>query len=222
MNDLLQLTNTGLFAILAAILGGIWGVAADRIAAQWPAHEPHDAARRGIDWRTIFVGLAGAVVFGALVLRFPDPRDLLILGAYSAALILLLATDLDQKLLPDALTLPLIALAAVVLVAGWSPLLAGGPNALLNGLAAGIGAPLILFLLDFVLKGALGQGDLKLAVSIGLMSGIARFFTGFVLASAASSFVLLGLIAARRIGLKTAVPFGPVLICAAFVAMFLP
>jgi leader peptidase (prepilin peptidase)/N-methyltransferase len=168
------------------------------------------------------VAIVSAIAFAALVVRFSDPRDVLLLGVYTAALAVLLATDLDQKLLPDALTLPLMVLTAVMLVVDWSPLLAGTPNALVNGVAAGIGAPVILFLLDILLKGALGAGDLKLSVSIGLLAGISRFFTGFVIASAASSFVLLALIAARRIGLRTAIPFGPVLIGAAFVAMFLP
>lgn len=212
---------TALAVVVVALAGAGWGVAADRLAARWPEHEP-GTPQRGVDWRTAFVTIASAVAFAALVIRFSDPRDVLLLGVYSAALIVLLATDLDQKLLPDALTLPLIVLAGVVLVAGWSPLLAGTPNALINGVAAGIGAPVILFLLDILLKGALGAGDLKLAVSIGLLTGISRFFTGFVIASAASSFVLLALIAARRIGLRTAIPFGPVLICAAFVAMLLP
>jgi leader peptidase (prepilin peptidase)/N-methyltransferase len=208
-----------LFVVAAA--GAAWGVAADRLAARWPEHEP-DTPRRGIDWRTAFVAIVSAIAFAALVVRFSDPRDVLLLGVYTAALAVLLATDLDQKLLPDALTLPLMVLTAVMLVVDWSPLLAGTPNALVNGVAAGIGAPVILFLLDILLKGALGAGDLKLSVSIGLLAGISRFFTGFVIASAASSFVLLALIAARRIGLRTAIPFGPVLIGAAFVAMFLP
>ena len=217
--------STELVTILAvavvALAGAAWGVAADRLAARWPQHEP-DTPHRGVDWRTAFVAIVSAVAFAALVMRFSDPRDVLLLGVYSAALVVLLATDLDQKLLPDALTLPLIVLTALMLAVDWSPLLAGTPNALLNGVAAGIGAPVILFLLDILLKGALGAGDLKLSVSIGLLVGISRFFTGFVIASAASSFVLLALIAARRIGLRTAIPFGPVLICAAFLAMLLP
>lgn len=207
--------------VTVALVGAAWGVAADRLAARWPEHEagtPH----RAVDWRTALVAIVSGLVFAALVMRFSDPRDLLLLGVYSAALIVLLATDLDQKLLPDALTLPLIVMTGVMLVAGWSPLLAGTPNALINGVAAGIGAPVILFLLDILLKGALGAGDLKLAVSIGLLTGISRFFTGFVIASAASSLLLLALIAARRIGLRTAIPFGPVLIIAAFLAMLLP
>jgi leader peptidase (prepilin peptidase) / N-methyltransferase len=124
--------------------------------------------------------------------------------------------------LPDLLTLPMIAYAAVVLVLGWSPLLAGKDLAIVSGLAAAIGAPLFLFVTDKLLHGALGMGDLKLAVSLGLLCGITRLFVGFLLASLAFAVVLLVLIALRRVSLRTAVPFGPALIGAAFVAMLLP
>ena len=92
----------------------------------------------------------------------------------------------------------------------------------MSGVAAAIGATLFLFLTDKLLHGALGGGDLKLAVSLGLLCGITRLFVGFLLASLAFAAVLLVLIALRRVSLRTAVPFGPALIGAAFVAMLLP
>lgn len=208
-------------ALLAGLLGAAYGVVADRLAARWPEHEEGVAFRKP-DWRTVVAAAAGAAVFAGLVLRWSDARDLLLLGGYAAALIVLLATDLDQKLLPDVITLPLIGVTAAILVAGWSPLLAGQPGALASGLAAGIGTPVILLLLDILLKGALGAGDLKLAMSIGFLAGVSRVFTGFVVASVASSVILIALIAARRISLQTAIPFGPVLIGGAFIAMLLP
>jgi leader peptidase (prepilin peptidase)/N-methyltransferase len=161
-------------------------------------------------------------VIGALVARWPDAKAVLVLVPFALALLLLMATDIDQRLLPDLLTLPMIVVAAVVLVAGWSPLLAGKEFAIVSGIAAAIGAPLFLFATDFFLKGALGFGDLKLAVSLGLLAGISRLFVGFLVASVAFSVVLVLLIALRRVGLRTAIPFGPVLIGAAFVAMLLP
>lgn len=203
---------------LAAVAGAVLGFCADRLATRWPAHEEGVVARR-LDWRTVVTTLVGALAFGAMAVRWPDGPTLLVLAPYAAALLVLLATDLDQKLLPDAITLPLIAYTAVVLVAGWSPLLAGRELALVSGIAAGIGAPIFLFLTDLLLKGALGMGDLKLAVSIGLMSGVTRFFAGFLIASIVFAAALLVLIAFRRLGLRTAIPFGPVLIGAAFVAM---
>lgn len=207
--------------VALGLVGALLGFAADRLATRWPEHEP-GVAPRGLDWRTVLLTLTGALVFGALGGRWTDPAALLILLAFAAALLLLLATDLDQRLLPDLITLPMIPIAAVVLIAGWSPLLAGKEFGLASGIAAAIGAPILLFVTDLLLRGALGYGDLKLAVSIGLLAGVARTFVGFLFASIGFAALLLLLIVARRVGLRTAIPFGPVLIGAAFVAMLLP
>lgn len=212
---------TPIVVLLLALVGALLGFAADRLATRWPEHEP-GVTPRGLDWRSVLLTLTGGLVFGALAARWADLAQLLILLAFSAALLVLLATDLDQRLLPDLITLPMIPIAAVVLVAGWSPLLVGKEFALFSGLAAAIGAPIFLFVTDLLLRGALGFGDLKLAVSIGLLAGVSRIFVGFLIASVGFAAVLLVLMAARRVGLRTAIPFGPVLIGAAFVAMLLP
>jgi leader peptidase (prepilin peptidase) / N-methyltransferase len=168
------------------------------------------------------VVVAGGAVAAGLVMRWEDPRDVAVLGIWCAALLVLLATDLDQKLLPERITLPLIGYSGVVLLLGWSPILAGDERALLSGLAAAIGTPIFLAVTDFLLKGALGFGDLVLSVSIGLMCGVMAFFTGFLVASVGVSLLLLLLIGLRRLTLKTAIPFGPILIGAAFVAALAP
>jgi leader peptidase (prepilin peptidase)/N-methyltransferase len=93
---------------------------------------------------------------------------------------------------------------------------------LASALLAGFGAPAILFVLDRLLRGALGAGDLKLAIGLGLMSGVTRLFGGFVTASIASAAVILVLIAARRITLRSAIPFGPILIAGGILAALVP
>ena len=205
---------------LLAIVGAVVGFAADRLSTRWPDHE-EGYARRGLDWRTALLTLGGGLVFAALAVRWPDPGPLVILLGFSAALLVLLATDLDQRLLPDLITLPMIAVAALLLVAGWSPLLAGKEFALVSGVAAAIAAPAFLFVTDLLIKGDLGSGDLKLAVSLGLLAGILRLFVGFLIASVVFAGVLVLLLVVRRVSLRSAVPFGPVLIGATFVAMFL-
>src|SRR5471030_1244856 len=94
-----------------AIVGLAWGLIADRIAARWPSHE--DGSIRAVDWRTAAVALVGAAALGQIGQRFPDPASSLLYGLVFVVLILLLATDLDQRTLPDELTLPLAAFAAV-------------------------------------------------------------------------------------------------------------
>jgi leader peptidase (prepilin peptidase)/N-methyltransferase len=204
-----------------AIVGVVLGVAADRLSVSWPDHEA-DYRPRGLDWRTAVLVIVGAVFFGGLAVRWEsDVRSLAILAVIGAALLVLLATDLDQKLLPDLITLPLMVVTGVLLVVGWSPLLAGKDLGLASGIAAAVAAPAFLFVTDRILHGDLGEGDLKLAVSIGLLCGLSLLVSGLLVASIGFSAVLLVLIALGRLSLRSAVPFGPVLILATFVAALL-
>ncbi len=210
------------FTFLAAAVGGAFGFGADRLASRWPAHESEVV--RGLDWRTLVVMLGSVAAFGLLAARWHDDTSaLVVLGIYVGALLVLLATDLDQKLLPDVITLPLIVYAALVTLLGLNPVLAGKAHLLLadgdaSALAAAVLAPGLLALSDRLFHGALGMGDLKLAVSLGLMFGISQLFVGFMLATVAFAAVVLALLVARRISLKTAIPFGPALIGAGILA----
>lgn len=208
-------------ATVAALAGALLGFAADRLAVRWPEHLP-GVAPRPLDWRTAVVAAFGAALAVGLVARWQEPLDLVLVAAMAVPLVVLLATDLDQKLLPDLLTLPLIGYAAVLLVLGLSPVLAGLELALVSGLAAGIGAPVVLLVLDRLIGGDLGAGDVKLACALGLFCGVSRFIGGFVVASVVFAAILLLLMALRRVGLRSAVPFGPVLIGAGALAMVSP
>lgn len=205
---------------LAALAGGAFGFFADRLAVRWPEHEEGVAPRR-LDWRTAVLALAGAGISAGLLLRWDDPRDLLVLYIYCAALLVLLATDLDQRLLPDLITYPLIVFTGAVLLLGWAPPLAGQPLGLLSGIAAGVGLPLFLLVTDFLLRGSLGLGDVKLGISLGFMSGAAKLFSALVVSTFWIAALLLVLMALRRIGRKTLIPFGPMLISAGFLAVLL-
>ena len=90
-------------AVVLAVAGGAWGIVADRIAVRWPEHEEPFVAGRPPGWRTAVCGAVGAVGLGLLPSHFSGPA-LAVFVAYGAALVLLLATDLDQRLLPDVVT----------------------------------------------------------------------------------------------------------------------
>lgn len=216
------MNDPGSLALVAAFgaAGAAYGWLADRLATRWPEHE--GSVRRGVDWRTLLVVALSAAAFLALPLRFPAPRDLAISAAFFAALVVLLATDLDQHLLPDEVTLPLIPIAFAILLLGWNPVLSSKDMALASGLIAGIGAPLFLAVTGALFRGALGMGDIKLAVSLGLACGVSQLVAGFVVASLAAGVVLGALLVTRRIGLRTAIPFGPILILGAFLAVLRP
>ena len=202
--------------IVLALVGGAWGFAADRIAARWPAHD--DGSVRAIDWRTAVVVVVGALSLGALMLRFADPLVAVVFGAYLGALVLLLATDLDQRLLPDVITLPAIPLALVFSLSGLNPLVPPGVLPIAVGVA--IAVPLLLWLVSIPFgAGAIGQGDLKLLVSVGLMVGPLRLVYGAIYGALLAGVVLVVLLILRRITLKTFVPYGPFLIIGAIWAV---
>ena len=80
--------------------------------------------------------------------------------------------------------------------------------------------PLLLWLLAKPFgAGAIGQGDLKLLVSVGLLAGPLRMFTGVVYGALLAGIVIVVLLALRRITLKTFIPFGPFLIIGALWAI---
>ena len=197
--------------ILAAVVGLGWGFASDRIAARWPEHE--DGTTRGIDWRTLLVVLMGGASFAATVSRFGDqPGQLVVVGVYVLALVLLFATDLDQKLLPDVITLPLIPLALVAFATGTGPYVHTVED-LAWAAAAAIGVPLGLYLLAIPFgAGAIGQGDLKLLVSVGLLAGALKLFYGLVAGALLAGVVVAVLLVIRRLSMKSFVPYGPFLI----------
>jgi len=206
---------------LFALAGLAWGVLADRIAARWPAHE--DGSIRGLDWRTVIVPLIGAAAMADLGQRFPDAGSTLIYGAVFLALILLLATDLDQRLLPDEITLPFAGLAAIYGLTGLNPLIGHGvPEAMLPALIGAVVIPTVFFVLSIPFgPGALGLGDVKLLFGVGLLAGLERTAFGVIVGVLISGFVIVALLVTRRIGLKSFIPYGPFLIVGAFWAVLL-
>lgn len=203
--------------LVLAVIGAAWGFAADRIAARWPAHE--DGSIRPIDWRTPVSVAVGAVSLALVPVRFPsDVVAAIIFGVYVLALVLLLATDLDQRLLPNEITLPAIPLAFLVSLLGFNPLVT--PSLLPVAAVVAVVIPLLLWLLAKPFgAGAIGQGDLKLLVSVGLLAGPLRMFTGVVYGALLAGIVIVVLLALRRITLKTFIPFGPFLIIGALWAI---
>lgn len=157
--------------------------------------------------------LATAAVLAVIAGRFGGHPLTLALGFLGAVGVALAAIDISVQRLPDRLTLPaypvLIALLAVAAVTGHD--LAALWRALLGGLALAAG----YLVLGLVRPGDLGGGDIKLAGLAGLVLGWLNWRA--VLIGATAGFMLaglagLGLLAARRISMRSAISFGPFLL----------
>jgi len=199
MEPLAWLLGTGGFAL---------GLAADRFATRWPEHDEEHPPGRAVDWRTAVVALVGALAFGLLPLRFgTDPLALVIFGAWFVTLVLGLATDLDQRLLPDLLTLPVIPVAFLYAVSGANPLVG---NEVVMATVAALAIPAVLYLPSIPFgAGAFGLGDVKLLVGVGLLAGGSRALGSVIFALVLAGVVIVALLATRRIGRRTYIPFGP-------------
>jgi leader peptidase (prepilin peptidase) / N-methyltransferase len=153
----------------------------------------------------------GAVALGLVPQRFAgDPLAIAAFGAWFAILVVGLATDVDQRLLPDVLMLPVIPLALLYAVSGRNPLVG---TELIPAIVAAVVIPLALYLPSIPFgAGAFGTGDVKLLLGSGLMLGFGRAVSGLLFGLVVSGVVLVALLAARRIGRRSFVPFGPFLI----------
>lgn len=207
-------------SFVLAALGGALGGAADRFATRWPEHDEEHPPGRAVDWRTAVCAVVGAGAFALLPVRFAgDPLALVLFGAWFVTLIVGLATDLDQRLLPDELTLPVIPLAAIYAVSGANPLVG---DAWPLAIAAAILIPLVLYLPSIPFgAGAFGIGDVKFLAGMGLMVGGERALGGVLAGLLLAGGVLLVLLATRRIGRRSYVPFGPFLIMGALWAVLI-
>jgi leader peptidase (prepilin peptidase)/N-methyltransferase len=203
---------------LLAVAGAALGLAADRFSTRWPEHDEEHPPGRRVDWRTVLVAVVGALAFGLLPGRFGgDPTASLIFGAWFVTLVIGLATDLDQRLLPDVLTLPVIPVALVYALSGANPLVG---TAIVPAILAAVIIPAILYLPSIPFgAGAFGMGDVKLLVGVGLLAGGERALGGVFVALILAGVVLIVLLATKRIGRKTYVPFGPFFIIGALWAV---
>ena len=173
-----------------------------------------------ISARYPLVELSTAVLFAVMAERFgldPVLPAFLYLAAVGLALALI---DLDCKRLPNALTLPSYVVVPLLLAA--AALGGSETGELVRALVGGAAMYAVYFALCFAYPAGMGFGDVKLAGVLGLYLGwlgwgawTVGLFLGFLFGGV---FGVL-LIAARRGGRKTAVPFGPFMLGGALVAV---
>nr|WSW67075.1 A24 family peptidase [Streptomyces sp. NBC_00995] len=174
-----------------------------------PRYAPHIVA-------PIVTALACAVLAAATGSR-PELAVWLLLTPVG---VLLATIDRRVHRLPDQLTLPAAAAAAVLLgVAALLPEHGGNwLSALLGGAVLGA-FYLLLFLIN---PSGMGFGDVKLALTLGVALGwygwdvvFAGGFAGFLFGAVYG----LGLVMMRRAGRKTGIPFGPFMIAGALLGI---
>lgn len=197
----------------AIVIGGLFlvaGALAERLASVWP---PDEARGRPIGIRTIVLaaasaGAAAGVVTASALPWWATGVYLLLLGL----LLVLVATDLEQRRLPHVVLDPLIVSAAVFVP--FNP--AVDPVMALVGAGAAVG---FLGALALVVRGGLALGDIYLVAPIGLMLGWPAIFTALFAAAFLAAGTSLVLMALGRVGRRSYIPFGPFLVAGAVLAL---
>jgi leader peptidase (prepilin peptidase)/N-methyltransferase len=200
--------------VLLGLTTGPWlAAAAVRLAT------PGRHARPSLARMVLVAVLFAALLVGAVALAGLRPAAFTLAWLAGAGLVLA-QVDLAVHRLPDVVTYPAYAVCAAALVADAA--LLGTWGALLRAVAAAGVAFALAALAAAVSSEGLGFGDVKLLGLLGLVLGWAGWgvlLTGIFLGLLAGALGSLVLVAARRAGWRTAVPFGPPLLFGAAVAL---
>ena len=136
--------------------------------------------------------------------------------------VLLAVVDVACKRLPHALVVPAIWVSAGYLAAVAA--LTGDWESWFRAALASLILGVLFFLLYLVPGQGLGFGDVKLALLLGLFLGWVGWravLLGALLPWLINGPVVLGLLLARRVGRKSALPFGPALLAGSLTAFVL-
>lgn len=134
---------------------------------------------------------------------------------FACAMLVLFVIDLRHRILPNLVTLPGIVVGLVA-----STMLPPGLRDAVIGVVVGGGTLLAISEGYYRLRGheGLGMGDVKMLAMIGAFLGWRLMLLTLFLASFAGSLVGVGLIAASRGGMKSALPLGTFLALGALTA----
>lgn len=163
------------------------------------------------------VELATAILSVVVIWRLgPDAAGLAGL-LFTWVLIAATGIDLDYKLLPDQLTLPLVWLGLFLNVFG---IFTDLQSAVIGAIAGYLSLWLVFHVFRLITgKEGMGYGDFKLLAAIGAWFGWQVLPTVILLASGVGAVLGLALIALRRMGREVPIAFGPFLAAAGWLVL---
>jgi prepilin signal peptidase PulO-like enzyme (type II secretory pathway) len=206
--------NPFLIAIAWAIVGAgagwfvRWGsVKLARLEGLEPGSKP---------WQVYGPPILTAILFAIFAYGIGSFPVLLLRSLFVAVLVQVIFFDLEHRLILDRVMFPAIGLALVVSLFGkpwWA------------GIATGIGAGLVFLLLALlgsaVFKAeAMGFGDVKLVVFIGLLLGWPQTLTGIFYGVVLAGVVSIGVIVLNR-SIRGTIAYGPYLAIGALIMLFM-
>lgn len=169
-----------------------------------------------LPWEYPIVEISTGVAF-LLVFQMSDIRSQTIIYLVIAALLMFsLVFDLKYMILPDFATYTLIAISILLIIIKGGHI---GPP--VQYILSGLGALLFFFILNRIkIRGseAMGMGDVKYSLFMGLFLGWPNIMVAIYFAFVVGAVVSITLLILRKVKKENPIPFGPFLILGTIVA----
>ncbi|MDP2919567.1 MAG: prepilin peptidase [Dehalococcoidia bacterium] len=180
-----------------------------------------------IPWRILAVEVATGFLFAFVVATYGFDVQFLVLAFYTCLFLILAVIDLEYGLILNKITYPAIVIS-LILAPFWSSFgFLRAPfweNSMLQVFLSSLGGagiyaiPFLLIVLFY--PHGLGWGDVKMAVLIGLATGLPLVLVAMMIAFLSGGLVASFLLLLHLKRRKEAMPFGPFLSLGALVALF--
>lgn len=197
-----------------------YGPAHRSVTIRWLLGVRHcPQCNKPVSQRGIWVEMATALLFGLLPAAFSHWPTLFINAFYIAILILIIVIDLEHRLILDVVTLPMTVIALL-----FSFLLPNEQNTIWLAIVGAVTGYLLFYLAYWLGKamfgpGALGFGDVKLALLLGAMLGFHRIIFALILGIFLGGIISALLLASRRFGRHQFLPYGQYLALAGIIML---
>ncbi len=217
--------NHYLIAVLWAIVGAAGGWVARRASVKLARLEGLEPGNKR--WQEYGPPILGALVFAAFALVITPFPLLVVRSLFGLVLVQVIFFDFEHRLILDRVMFPAMALALLVTL---SPLVSGRAGlwtqpwwmGIVMGLIAGALFLILALLGSSIFKAeALGFGDVKLAVFMGLLLGWPYTFTALFYGA---FLAVIGVVvfAIRNRSLKGTIAYGPYLAAGALIMLLDP
>ena len=164
-------------------------------------------------YRQLIVLLVTTSAFCLVGWRYEgNELHLAIVSAYACALIICSATDLLAYRVPNVVTYPFIVAAFAI------GMTLSGANRL-DVLAGGLLFGGLLFVPSLLSGGAMGMGDVKLALFVGFALGLSNVIPAMILMALGGGAAAIFLLLTKVRGRRDPIPYAPFIAAGAFVVM---
>jgi len=207
--------------VLGLAIGALLPIVIERVPEKRSLRGPYPEMGAGLrTWRGRLLVLGTGLLFAAIGWRFADSSALPAFLLLGAALVALSVIDLVHNLLPNRIIYPVTATSIALL--GVAAIADSDGDAFLRSLACAAGAFVVFAVLHLASPRAMGFGDVRLALLLGLdlgWLGVGEVVLGLLLGFVYGAVIGLALIATGVKSRRDHIPFGPFLAAGALTAL---